>query len=96
MGRTGAPNLAIISGEMSGDVVGGALAREILKLRPDLNLWGVGSRHMEEAGVELLYDSAAWSAISIVETLKLYPKLRWSAFPRVVREVSKREPAAVV
>jgi lipid-A-disaccharide synthase len=90
------PNIAIISGEMSGDVSGGALARELLRLRPDLRLWGIGSRQMAAAGVELLYDSAQWSAISIVETLKLYPKLRWSAFPAVVREALKRRPAAVV
>lgn len=90
------PNVAIISGEMSGDLVGGALARELLRLRPDLKLWGIGSRYMANAGVELLYNSADWSAISIVESVKIYPKLRWSAYPRVVREVLSRRPAAVI
>jgi lipid-A-disaccharide synthase len=90
------PNLALLSGEISGDVVGAALAKELLRLRPDLELWGMGSRHMAEAGVELLYNSGEWSAISIVETLKLYPKLRWSAYPHVVQEIRSRKPAAVI
>jgi lipid-A-disaccharide synthase len=90
------PNIAIVSGEISGDLVGGALARELKALRPDVTLWGIGSRHMAAAGVELLYDSSEWSAISVVETLKLYPKLRWTAYPRVVEEAAKRRPAVIV
>jgi lipid-A-disaccharide synthase len=90
------PNVALLSGEISGDLVGGALARELQRLRPDLKLWGIGSKHMAEAGVELLYNSGEWSAISIVETLKLYPKLRWSAYPGVVQEIRRRKPAVVV
>lgn len=90
------PNVAIISGEMSGDLVGGALARELLKLRPDLQLWGIGSRHMAAAGVEILYDSGQWSAIGIIETLKMLPKLRFSAFPGMIKEAAQRKPDAIV
>jgi lipid-A-disaccharide synthase len=90
------PNIAIISGEISGDLVGGALARELLALHPDLQLWGIGSRHMKEAGVDLLYDSSAWSAIGVVKTLQMYPKLRWSAYPHIVKEVERRKPSVVI
>ncbi len=89
-------NLAIISGEMSGDLVAGALAREILARRPDVNLWGVGSRNLKAAGVELLYNSADWSGIGIVQSLKIAPRLRFTAYPHVLREIARRKPAAVV
>ena len=90
------PNLAIISGEVSGDIVGGALARELLKRAPNLRLWGIGSRAMRDAGVELLQDSGQWSAIGVVEALKVYPILRYRMYPQVIREIQKRSPAIVV
>jgi len=37
------PNIAILSGEISGDLIGGALATELRRLRPDIDLWGLGS-----------------------------------------------------
>ncbi len=89
-------NIALLSGEMSGDVVGGALARELRVRSPETGLWGIGSRRMREAGVELLYDSAQWSAIGYVEALKVWPRLRWSVYPRVLREIARRKPSVVV
>jgi len=81
---------------MSGDLVGGALAREIASRRPDVKLWGIGSRHLRAAGVELLYDSAEWSGIGIVQSLKLYPRIRFTAYPRVLREIERRKPSVVI
>lgn len=81
---------------MSGDLVGGALAREILERRADITLWGIGSRNLQAAGVDLLYDSAEWSGIGIVQSLKIYPRLRFTAYPHVLREIERRKPNAVV
>jgi lipid-A-disaccharide synthase len=89
-------NIAILSGEVSGDLVGGALAREITQIRPDIKLWGLGSRKMEEAGVDLLYNSASWSAIGVLESLKIYPALRFKMYPHVLREIGLRKPALVI
>lgn len=91
-----APNLAVLSGEPSGDLVGGALARALLAQHPGVALWGLGSRHMRESGVELLFDSAEWSAIGVVEALRLYPELRFRMYPQVLRELEARRPAVVV
>ncbi len=90
------PNIAIISGEVSGDVVGGALAQALLKRWPDLRLWGAGSTRMRGADVELLFDSSHWSAISIVESLKLVPKIRFQVFPTLLREIEARKPSVVI
>lgn len=89
-------NIAILSGEMSGDLVGGALVGALRQLRPDIRLWGIGSRHMQRAGVELLYDSAQWSAIGVVEALKVYPELRFRVYPRLLKQIEERKPKAVV
>jgi len=45
--------LLIITGEDSGDLYGGNLAREIKKLSPDINISGVGGRQMKSAGVDI-------------------------------------------
>lgn len=90
------PNMALLSGEMSGDAVGGALAAALRERRPDLGLWGLGSRHMADAGVELLHDSAEWSAIGVIEALRVYPGLRYRVYPQVLREIARRCPALVI
>jgi lipid-A-disaccharide synthase len=90
------PNLAILAGEVSGDLAGGALARALREMRPDLALWGMGTRRMAEAGVEILRDCAAWGAIGVVEALKVYPELRFKIYPRILREIERRQPAAAV
>lgn len=88
--------VAILSGELSGDLVGAALARDLQALQPDVSLWGMGSRHMRAAGVELLYDSADWAAIGVVDALRVYPKLRYRVLPAVLRHLAQARPHVVV
>src|ERR1041385_380944 len=90
------PGLGDLFGGESGDPVGGALAKEIRLLAPDVRLWGIGSKRMEEAGVELIADSSRWSAIGVIEALKVYPELRFKMYPMALREIEKRKPAAVI
>jgi lipid-A-disaccharide synthase len=89
------PNIAIFSGELSGDLIGGALARELKALQPDVTLWGLGSNAMRAEGVELLADSAAWGAIGVVEALGKVPSVL-RMLPKVKRELRTRRPDVVV
>ncbi len=89
-------NIALLSGEPSGDLVGAALAKELQTLAPGIRLWGLGSTRMREAGVELLCDSGDWGAIGVVQALKVYPRVRYTTYPRVLGEIDRRRPAAVV
>lgn len=89
-------NIAIFSGELSGDLIGGALAREIRRLAPDVELWGLGSDSMRAAGVEILADSAAWGAIGISQALGKAPHLLWNVAPKVGRALRARRPDVVV
>jgi lipid-A-disaccharide synthase len=65
----------IIAGEASGDLHGACLADKLKRMLPDIELAGIGSRRMREAGVEIVYDSSTWSAIGVAEALKVVPRL---------------------
>jgi lipid-A-disaccharide synthase len=106
MGRTGAAtadpkckdtgvNIALFSGELSGDLIGGSLAQELKRQCPEATLWGLGSDTMREAGVELLADSASWGAIGLVAALSKAPGLLYDIYPRVKRALSERRPDVV-
>jgi lipid-A-disaccharide synthase len=60
----------IMAGEASGDLHGANLARELKKADPQLALYGVGSRHMKDAGVELLADASQLSVVGIIEVIR--------------------------
>lgn len=89
-------SVALLSGEMSGDAVGGHLASAIRRLDPDVAMWGMGSTRMAAAGVELVCDSAAWGAIGVIEALKVYPQIRFRVYPRMLAEIDRRHPDVVV
>lgn len=88
--------IAIFSGELSGDLIGGALARELRKIDPDCTFWGLGSSSMHEAGVEILADSASWGAIGIIETLSKVPRMLTQISPLVKKALHERRPDVVV
>ncbi|HLJ54687.1 MAG TPA: hypothetical protein VKT77_06570 [Chthonomonadaceae bacterium] len=89
-------NIAIFAGEVSGDLIGGALARELLRADPELTLWGVGSAAMRAAGVEIVEDSASWGAMGVVEALRKVPGLVVGAGPRLRAVVRQRRPDVIV
>lgn len=70
-----APSIVIVAGEASGDLQGAYLAARLRQALPSVRIRGVGGRKMHNAGVELIYDSSAWSAIGIAEAIKLVPRL---------------------
>ena len=89
-------NIAILSGEISGDLIGGALAEELRRQRPGVTLWGLGSSAMREAGVELLADSGGWGVISLAQGLVKYPYLRFDVYPRIIKALKQRRPDVLV
>jgi lipid-A-disaccharide synthase len=66
----------IVTGEVSGDIYGGMLAAEMRKLDPGIELNGVGSEKMEEAGVSLFLDSNQISVMGFWEAVARLRKLR--------------------
>ncbi len=59
----------IMAGEASGDLHGSNLVREIRRQDPSVAFYGVGSRKMKDAGVQLLADAAEISVVGATEVL---------------------------
>lgn len=87
--------IAISSAEASGDRVGGQLARELRRLNPQVALWGVGGRHLREAGVELVSESTRFGAIGIAAAIPMLPKVL-AERRRVMAEMVRRKPDVLV
>ena len=57
------------AGEASGDLHGARLAKEMLEMEPDVNLFGFGGAKMAEAGVRLVHDCRDYSIMGVWEVV---------------------------
>ena len=87
--------ILISAGEASGDAYGAALVRELRDLRPGLDIEGLGGTRMRAEGVRLHADSSQWGAISIVQSLRVYPRLV-GGYYRIKRALTAGEPGLFV
>lgn len=81
--------LMIITGEVSGDLIGGALVRELKSLQPDLTITGIGGDRMQAAGVKLIYHTNQMAFLGFVEVVKHLPFIR--EVQKKLIEVIKKE-----
>lgn len=63
----------LVAGEVSGDLHGAALAREIAALDPAVRLEGIGGSQMAAAGVRLVADSSGWGVVGWFEAARHLP-----------------------
>lgn len=87
--------VAITTGEASGDRVAGELAVEIRRLRPDAQIWGAGGRAMKAAGVDVIIDTSRFGAIGVGGVIPLLPKIL-SARRTLFDAMKVRRPDVVV
>lgn len=62
--------IMLSAGEVSGDLHGRRLAEALLQLDPSLQLFGLGGKEMEGAGVRLIRDFADYNVMGVWEVLK--------------------------
>lgn len=74
----------LIAGEASGDKHGADIVRRLRASDPDLRFIGMGSRHMQAAGVELLVDSRNIAVIGLFEVLA-----HWSEIQTALKTLQK-------
>jgi lipid-A-disaccharide synthase len=79
----------ISAGEASGDRLGAGLARAIRRLRPEVDLVGMGGREMEQAGVRIVQDASEVAVVGFFEVLSHLGDIR-RAMKRL-RSVLERE-----
>jgi lipid-A-disaccharide synthase len=92
---TAAKTIMIVAGEASGDMHGAALVREMLKINPSLNFYGIGGTRLREAGVELLADASDMAVVGLTEVIS-----KLGSFLKIMNRMKKTletcRPALVI
>ena len=87
--------IAIVAGEVSGDIQGARLVEELKNIHPDLKVWGIGGENMQNQGVNVICDITHWALIGFWEVLKKYTKIR-KVFYQILGEIEEKKPDAVI
>ncbi len=85
----------IITGEVSGDLIGGSLIRELKSLQPELILCGIGGDRMKTAGMDLIYHTNQMAFLGFVEVVKHLPFI-WEVQKKLVEVIKKEKIDSVV
>lgn len=87
--------LLVITGEVSGDIHAGHLARELKQINPELRIFGTGGPVLEEAGAELFYRVEQLAVIGFSEVVKVYRFIK-RVFNEMVAKLDEERPDAVL
>jgi len=87
--------LMIITGEVSGDLIGASLIRELKSLKPDLNVTGIGGDKMKSVGMDLIYHTDQMAFLGFVEVVKHLPFIR-KVQKKLIEVIKKEEIGCVV
>jgi lipid-A-disaccharide synthase len=68
--------LMIIAGEVSGDLIGASLIRELKKLDCGLKIFGIGGDKMAEQGMKILYHINKMAFLGLTEVVKHLPFIK--------------------
>jgi lipid-A-disaccharide synthase len=85
----------MIAGEVSGDLHGAGVVRELKKQLPAVEIFGVGGDRMKAEGMELLFHVNSLSVMGFVEVLKHLPVIR-EVERTLERSLQTRRPQVVV
>jgi lipid-A-disaccharide synthase len=83
--------ILIITGEASGDLHAAGLIKELRKVDPEIEIFGIGGSKMKESGVELVYDIDKFSLMGFSEVLKKLNFFR-KIMKSMVTYAEKRNP----
>jgi len=85
----------IIAGEASGDLHGAGVVRELKKIDPAIDIYGVGGDRMKREGMSLVYDIRELGFMGFFEVLKHIPFVK--AMERTLEQIVKfKKPDVLV
>jgi len=85
----------IVAGEASGDMHGAHLVREMLKINPALNFYGIGGNKLKEEGVQLLASASDMAVVGLTEVVSKLGKIL-KIMGMVKRSLAERRPDLVI
>jgi len=90
-----AKTVMIVAGEASGDMHGAALVREMLKINPSLNFYGIGGNRLGEIGVELVANAAEMAVVGLTEVFFKLGKII-KIMNQMKKSMDSRKPNLVI
>ena len=95
MPSTNKKTIFISAGESSGDLLGADLARALYHTNPSLKLIGMGGKRMQEAGVDVVFDSKPLSVVGALEVIRHLPKIL-STLHRIKKYLRNTKPGLII
>ena len=86
----------MIAGEESGDLHASVFIRELKTKYPDFQISGIGGRHMQQAGVELISDLARFGVTGFTEVLRHLRIIKKAFKDKVISEDESKKGEADV
>ncbi len=69
-------HVMILAGEASGDAHAAEVIHELKIIQPDIQISGMGSKQMQDAGVNVFFDSSNIAVVGIVEIIKHWGEIK--------------------
>lgn len=87
--------ILIVAGEVSGDILGGMLIKEINHQKPHIHFYGIGGDRMIQAGMEVIYHVKEMSFLGFFEVIRYLPFIR-KVFYTLIHLLKERKPRLVI
>ena len=84
-------NIFVSCGEVSGDIYAGDFIREILKLIPDLEIWGMMGINGEKSGGTVTWSYDELKLMGFIEIIPALPRI-FKLKNEMTREILKKNP----
>src|SRR4030042_5369658 len=87
--------LMIIAGEASGDLQAANLVKSLKSINPHMEVFGLGSKKMQEQGVKILYDMSQLAVVGFFEVIKHLGAFN-KIFKKLTSMLETKKPDAVI
>ena len=87
--------IMIIAGEASGDMHGAHLVREMLRINPALNFYGIGGNKLKQEGVHLLASASDMAVVGLTEVVSRLGSIL-KIMRMMKRSLDERRPDLVI
>ncbi|KTD06448.1 lipid-A-disaccharide synthase [Legionella gratiana] len=87
--------IVIIAGEESGDIHASVLIRQLKAAYPNVAISGIGGKHMQEAGAELISDLARFGVTGLTAVIRHLKVIR-QAFLAIKKHLNQQKPDLLI